>query len=101
MQGPSQLPMGLRNSQSSHVINPGKQGGQMGPPSADSSFRPGSWDNTVSPLESMYRENVERGSAEVQPRPILALSSGAQTSCATKVRHVTCLRLAEGTLVLV
>ena len=67
--------MGLRNSQSSHVINSGKLGNQRGPPSADSSFRPGSWDNTVSPLEQ-YRAEVERGSAEVRPLAASSCTSG-------------------------
>ena len=79
-QGPSQLPMGLRNVQSSHVIHPSgsQMGKQMGPPPADSSFRPSSWDNTISPLESMYRSDVERGSAEVPPSSCLP---ACQMSC--------------------
>lgn len=59
--------MGLRNVQSSHVLQNSLQSGHQGPPVADpdaGNFRPSSWDNTVSPL--FTEESLNRGnSAEV------------------------------------
>ena len=60
--------MGLRNVQSSHVLQSFQQG-QHGPPPADDNgaFRPSSWDNSASPLSQLFSdESLQRGNnAEV------------------------------------
>ncbi|KAK9810778.1 hypothetical protein WJX73_006520 [Symbiochloris irregularis] len=74
---PSQLPMGLRNVQSSHVLQNAMQSNHAGPPPADDggSFRPSSWDNTVSPL---IEASLRRGNSADLLAGVLRQPGGAE-----------------------